>query len=252
MSSDRELRVSDGSATEPRREHAQVAEAAQAPQGETAGPDGDDLDDGGERFRGEVRTALAVLTARLDRDHDRAAHREAIIDRLHEENQRLRRGELQELLEPVRAALYRLHDQARRESERWSEPAPPAPAHAARLLAAVADDVADVLARIGAERFAPEPGEPYDASRHRPVAVTPVTDPGRAGTVVGVQAHGFEQGDRVLRKAAVHVGKLATDPAETVTSDESGTSGLPGSSDRAARGRAERDDGHRRTLNTRG
>ncbi|MFC6935638.1 nucleotide exchange factor GrpE [Actinomadura yumaensis] len=87
----------------------------------------------------------------------------------------------------------------------------PEPAHAASLLAAVADDVADVLSRIGVERFTAEPGEPYDAARHRPVAVAPVTEPGRAGTVVSVQADGFEQGGRVLRKAEVCVGKLPPD-----------------------------------------
>lgn len=163
-----------------------------------------------EAFRADVRDALAGLAARLDREHERAAHREAVIDRLHEENQRLRRGELQAMLEPVRAALYRLHDQARRESWRLSAPDltdPPDPKRTALLLAAVADDVADALARLGVERFTVEPGAPYDASRHRPVAVTPVDDPMRDGTVTTVQSDGFEQSGKVLRKAAVSVGK---------------------------------------------
>ncbi|QXJ26350.1 nucleotide exchange factor GrpE [Actinomadura graeca] len=153
------------------------------------------------------------MSARLDREHERAAHREAVIDRLHEENQRLRRGELQAMLEPVRAALYRLHDQARRESGRLAAPDggdTPDPAQTALLLAAVADDVADALARLGVERFTVEPGALYDASRHRPVAVTAVAEPARDGTVVTVQSDGFEQGGKVLRKAAVCVGRLDT------------------------------------------
>jgi molecular chaperone GrpE (heat shock protein) len=170
---------------------------------------GDEAD--GAAFRADVREALAELAARLDREHERAAHREAVIDRLHEENQRLRRGELQGMLEPVRAALYRLHDQARRESDRLAAPGPaepPDPRQTALLLAALADDVADALARLGVERFTVEAGAPYDASRHRPVAVTPVADPLRDGTVTAVQSDGFEQSGRVLRKAAVSVGKL--------------------------------------------
>ncbi|MFA1545335.1 nucleotide exchange factor GrpE [Actinomadura chokoriensis] len=166
---------------------------------------------GGAAFRADVRDALAGLAARLDREHERAAHREAVIDRLHEENQRLRRGELQGMLEPVRTALYRLHDQARRESDRLAAPdlaEPPGPRQTAMLLAALADDVADALARLGVERFTVEPGSPYDASRHRPVAVTPVADPLRDGTVTAVQSDGFEQGGRVLRKATVSVGKF--------------------------------------------
>ncbi|WP_242906872.1 nucleotide exchange factor GrpE [Actinomadura terrae] len=164
----------------------------------------------------EVAEALAALSAqlsaRLDREHERAAHREAVIDRLHEENQRLRRGELEAMLEPARAALYRLHDQARRESRRLSESEdPPDPARTAQLLAAVADDVADALARLGVERYTVEPGAPYDPSRHRPVAVTSVAEPARDGTVVTVQSDGFEREGAILRKAAVCVGRL--DPA---------------------------------------
>ncbi|MEU8797679.1 nucleotide exchange factor GrpE [Spirillospora sp. NPDC048819] len=169
---------------------------------------------GTEAFRADVRDALAGLAARLDREHERAAHREAVIDRLHEENQRLRRGELQAMLEPVRAALYKLHDQARRESDRLSAPDltdPPDPLRTSLLLGAMADDVADALARLGVERFTVEPGAPYDASRHRPVAVTPVDDPMRDGTVTTVQSDGFEQSGKVLRKATVSVGKHSVD-----------------------------------------
>lgn len=181
-------------------------DSAAAPEPAAAGDEAD-----GAAFRAGVREALAGLAARLDREHERAAHREAVIDRLHEENQRLRRGELQGMLEPVRTALYRLHDQARRESDRLGAPdlaEPPDPRQTALLLAALADDVADALARLGIERFTVEPGAPYDASRHRPVAVTPVADPLADGTVTAVQSDGFEQSGKVLRKAAVSVGRL--------------------------------------------
>ncbi|GLZ16169.1 hypothetical protein Acsp04_64040 [Actinomadura sp. NBRC 104425] len=160
-----------------------------------------------------IRDALAALAERLDREHERAAHREAVIDRLHEENERLRRGELQAALEPLRAALYRLHDQARREARRWSEPDPPEPAHAAALLEAVADEIADALARSGVERYTVRPGEPFDAARHRPVAVERVADPALAGTVLWARSDGFEQSGRVVRKAEVCVAKSAAGPS---------------------------------------
>lgn len=199
MSRDAEPPVSEASGTGP--EPARAGDAGDAGAG-----------DAGAVLHAEVRDALAGLTARLDRERERAEHREAVIDRLHEENQRLRRGELQAMLEPVRAALYRLHDQARRESDRLRAPdltEAPDPRRTAVLLAAVADDVADALARLGVERFTVEPGAPYDASRHRPVAVTPVDDPVADGTVTTVQSDGFEQSGKVLRKAAVSVGRLA-------------------------------------------
>ncbi|TDD36391.1 nucleotide exchange factor GrpE [Actinomadura sp. KC06] len=214
MSRDGEPQVSAESGTGPDAEPGPVPAAPGDPDGEA--------------FRAGVTDALTGLAARLDREHERAKHREAVIDRLHEENQRLRRGELQAMLEPVRAALYRLHDQARRESGRLAAPdlaEPPDPRETALLLAAVADDVADALARLGVERFTVEPGAPYDAARHRPVAVTPVDDPMRDGTVTAAESDGFEQSGKVLRKAAVRVGKLTTKHDKPETKAETGANG---------------------------
>jgi molecular chaperone GrpE len=161
---------------------------------------------------GEIGSELARLAALLDREHERAAHREAIIDRLHEDNQVLRRGELQELQEPVRTALYRLHDMIKRESERWAAPRPPDPAHVAPLLSAIADEVAEAVARTGVERFTVKPGDRYDAARHRPVATESVDDPELDGAVVSARTDGFERCDRVVRRADVVVGRLDDQP----------------------------------------
>ncbi|WP_233358781.1 nucleotide exchange factor GrpE [Thermomonospora amylolytica] len=153
-----------------------------------------------------VAAELARLAAAVEREHERAAHREAVIDRLHQDVQTLRRGELHAMFDPVRAVLFRLHDLTAREARRWAED-PPDPAHAAALLAAVSDEIAEALARTGAERFATRPGDRYDPARHRPVGTEPVADPALDGTVVGVCADGFERAGRVVRKAEVRVGR---------------------------------------------
>lgn len=162
----------------------------------------------------EIRLALNGLAATMEREHQRAAHREAIIDRLHEDNQGLRRGELQAMFDPVRATLYRLYDLVRRESERWASSTPPDPAHCATLLAAVADEIAEALARTGVERFTVKPGDLFDATRHRPVATIAVADPALDAAVVSVQTDGFERGETIVRKAEVCVGRLAHDGFE--------------------------------------
>lgn len=156
-----------------------------------------------------VRAALDRLAAATEREHERAAHREAVIDRLHDDNQLLRRGELQAMLEPVRTALYRLHDMVRRESARWAAPDRPDGAHAAPLLAAIADEIAEALARTGAERLAVASGEPFDPARHRPVDTEPVADPALDGAVVAVRADGFGQGGQILRRAEVVIGRAS-------------------------------------------
>ncbi|GAB3968514.1 hypothetical protein GCM10029978_038090 [Actinoallomurus acanthiterrae] len=156
----------------------------------------------------DVRALLAGLTETVGREHERAAHRERVIDRLHEDNQRLRHGELQAALEPVRTALYRLYDLVRREAERETVDS----AHTPRLLAAIADELAEVLARTGVERMPVEAGEAFDPARHRPAGTEDVDDTELDGTIAKVQRAGFVRGDRIARRAEVIVARVAADP----------------------------------------
>lgn len=153
-----------------------------------------------------ISDQLGVLT---EREQERAAHREAVIDRLHAENQTLRRQELDQMLEPVRAGLYRLYDLAHREADRWTGPTPPAPEYAAPLLGLIADELGEVLARTGVEPFSARPGEPYDPARHRPVDSVEVADAAYHGVVVRAVTSGFARGDVVARRADVVVGQLS-------------------------------------------
>ncbi|WP_440104030.1 nucleotide exchange factor GrpE [Streptosporangium sp. H16] len=162
-----------------------------------------------------VADALDRLTAEVGREHDRATRREEIIDRLHAENLELRHGLLQEALTPVRAGLYRLYDMAGREAARLREE-PGGNVHLASLLAAIADEVAEVLARTGAELLETVPGDPYDSARHRPVG----TANGPHGHVVTVLSDGFRLGEQVLRKAEVTVGTFVDDQRKQKTEDE--------------------------------
>ena len=88
---------------------------------ETA-PDGD-----GPALAGELSGRLDKIEAQLTEFHRRSAHRESVIDQLHEENQRLRTGMGRLILEPVVTDLIRLHDQLVREVRR--------PRHSANLIA---------------------------------------------------------------------------------------------------------------------
>lgn len=155
-----------------------------------------------------VHGVLADLVKTAGREHDRATHRERVIDRLHEENQRLRHGELQAAFEPVRTSLYRLYDLVRRESERDTAD----PAHVPKLLAAIADELAETIARTGVERMPVDEGDPFDPARHRPTGMCDVDDAELDGTVVTVQRAGFVRGEKVVRRAEVIVARLAADP----------------------------------------
>src|SRR6266568_3054030 len=67
---------------------------------------------------GDLAGRLGKVEEQLAEYHRRAAHREAVIDRLHEENQRLSEGLGRAFLEPVIADLIRLYDQLNLEGGR--------------------------------------------------------------------------------------------------------------------------------------
>lgn len=156
----------------------------------------------------DIRSLLAALRETAGREQERAAHRERVIDRLHEENQLLRRGEAQTALEPVRTALYRLYDKVRRESERDGVE----PAHVPKLLSAIADELAEVLARTGVEPMAVDAGEAFDPARHRPSGTRDIGDAKLDGTVATVRRAGFVRGEKVVRRAEVIVARAAAKP----------------------------------------
>ena len=137
---------------------------------------------------GDLAGRLGRVEAQLAEFHRRSAHRELVIDRLHEENQQLRGGMARLILEPVVADLIRLDDQLTREVRRLeSDGQDP------RLLWSFAEDVRQILDRCGIDVFSAEPGDPFDRDRHRPLAVVACQDESRHNTVAEVVAAGFAE-----------------------------------------------------------
>lgn len=126
----------------------------------------------------------------LAESHRRAAHRETVIDRLHEENQRLRDGFGRLLLEPVTADLIRLHDQLTREANRLD-----GAGQDGRLLRSFTDEVELILDRCGIDTFSAAPGDAFEGGRHRAVGVVPCADESQHNTVAEVVAAGFYERD---------------------------------------------------------
>jgi len=141
-----------------------------------------------------VCARLEAVEQQLTEFHRRAAHREQIIDRLHEDNQRLKQGEHKVLLEPVVADLIRLYDQLAREARRTPQDS---------MLGSFVDDVTEILDRCGIDTFTVQPGDAYRSDRHRPLAIVPTTDPVLHNTVAEPVAAGFidRESDRVRRPA---------------------------------------------------
>lgn len=143
----------------------------------------------------QTRTAVNDLAGRFDKVeeqlaefHRRSAHRESVIDMLHEENQQLRFGISKAILEPIVADLIRLYDQIDREVRRLK-----ADRQDERLLWSFADDITQILDRCGVEIYSARPGEPFDRDRHRPLGVVTCMDESQHNTVAEVAAAGFAE-----------------------------------------------------------
>jgi len=148
---------------------------------------------------GDLAGRLGRVEAQLAEFHRRSAHRELVIDRLHEENQQLRGGIARLILEPVVADLIRLDDQLTREVRRLeSDGQDP------RLLWSFAEDVRQILDRCGIDVFSAEPGDPFDRDRHRPLAVVPCQDESLHNTVAEVVAAGFAERETGRVRRPVH------------------------------------------------
>jgi molecular chaperone GrpE (heat shock protein) len=133
-----------------------------------------------------LASRLSQVEAQLAGFHQRAAHREAVIDQLHAENQLLKTGLSRVVLEPVVTDLIRLHDQLSREARRQANDG-----QDAKLAWSFTDEVARVLERCGIDMYTAAPGELFDPIRHNPADVLDSSDETLHNTVAEVTAAGF-------------------------------------------------------------
>jgi molecular chaperone GrpE (heat shock protein) len=154
-----------------------------------------------------VAAALDRMSSRIDEFHERAAHREKVIDRLHEENVGLRAGVREAILAPVVADLIRLFDGLSRQGARLLDGPDPAGRAAGQLFASYADDVALALDRCGVEIAEAKAGDVFDPGHHAAASVVDTADPAAHNTLAEVLSVGIRDRDsgRLRRPARVRV-----------------------------------------------
>jgi hypothetical protein len=169
---------------------------------------------------------LTGIEAALTEFHRRSAHREAVIDRLHEDRLEQRSGVRRALLDPVVTDLLRLHDGLSAESARM---AGRGDARTADLLASFADDVELALERCGFDLVRPAPGERFQSGAQLAASVLATDDPARHNTVAEVTQVGVldRETGRMRRPARTRVFRhrqpAATDADTDTDTDETGT-----------------------------
>jgi molecular chaperone GrpE len=134
--------------------------------------------------------ALEAQSAEFNRG---SLHRETVIDRLHEENQKLRDEMRSSVFDPIAADLIRLYDSLCRDVSRLTDHG--ADSGLVKLLASYADDIKLTLDRCGLEPFSGEVGEPFRRGEHQVVGTVDTVQPDQNNAIAEVLAVGFR--DRV-------------------------------------------------------
>lgn len=136
-----------------------------------------------------ISAALGELADHSRRYHTRAEQREKVIDGMHAELERLRRGERRGLVRPLLSEVCRLRDDLLRQADQL--PADYDARRASELLRSYAESIEIMLADNGVTAYQPEPGDPFEARVHRGIRRQPTDDPGLVGTVARVSRSGY-------------------------------------------------------------
>lgn len=146
---------------------------------------------------------LAVMQAELTALRAETIHTNEILDRLHAENERLRRGEVEQLLQPVFRDLLKLSDDWTAMAASWESKDAATPADVANKCRNVAEDAKLILERYGVDSFAPDIGATIERRQHRVVGKIPAESSETDNTVAEVRRPGYVYGEKVIRFAEV-------------------------------------------------
>ena len=168
----------------------------------------------------ELTDALVAVQLQLRSADDRAAGRERMIERLHEDNQRLRGGERRLVLLPVLTDLQRLRNDLLRQAA--AVPPDLTAERTAELLVSYAHSVELTLERGGVVPIRPAPGDAFDGGRHRPADVVDAPDQAADGRVADVLADGYLDtvSGRALSPATVRFHRAHEPPAPALLPEE--------------------------------
>jgi molecular chaperone GrpE (heat shock protein) len=146
---------------------------------------------------GDLVEELAAVGRRLDELARLRRHDVELVDRLHEENGKLRQGELTEAMGPLLRGLIRLHDQ-------MSSLGGDDPQSVAGILRKQLLQVLDISADV--RPYIAVPGSPFDPTRHLALRGIGTDEPARDRTIARGVRPGFVRGSStVLRPAEAEV-----------------------------------------------
>jgi molecular chaperone GrpE len=137
----------------------------------------------------EISVAMRELADSSQRYHARAEQREAVIDHLRDEVDRLRRGERRGLLRPLLADICRLRDDLLKQAA--TLPAEFDATKAAALLRSYAETIEITLESSGVITYAPDGGDSFNPRLHRRICGEPTAETALAGHIAAIRRDGY-------------------------------------------------------------
>ncbi|MGH3768268.1 MAG: nucleotide exchange factor GrpE [Pseudonocardiaceae bacterium] len=157
-----------------------------------------------------MEAVLRDVTQRLAGESDRALARERVIDRQHEEIERLRSIERAGQLRPMVTDLGRLRNGLLRQA--GTVPTQMTGSQVANLLESFAATVEETLERCGIAVLPCEVGVAFAPNNHQVVGVAEINDPEHDATVAEVIQDGYAEidGGRVVVPARIRLHRYMT------------------------------------------
>lgn len=172
-----------------------------------------------------INERIDELCEWLNEANQISKERERIIDRLHQENQQLRSGELQQAMTPVYRDLIRLHDDLLQTSQRYLAQGEASDAEAARDFQSYSHAVMDILYRYGIERYEAAEGAPFNPKEHRALAAVPTADENLDRTIAKAIRFGFRTEAKIVRLLEAEVYRATpAEQTQNISPDQPGQS----------------------------
>lgn len=148
---------------------------------------------------GALNDRLAQLARAMEEANRLSQDRERIIDRLHQENQSLRQGELLQALLPILKDSIRLFDDLKQTSINYASRAEVRTEDAVRDFECLTEMMSDILYRYGVERYQAREGEAFNAKEHKVLGAIPTPEPAKDRTIARMVREGFRRETGVVR-----------------------------------------------------
>lgn len=162
----------------------------------------------------EQMQSLAQLVEEANR---LGQERERIIDRLHQENQQLRQGELHQAILPIFRDLVRFYDDLRQTALGYEARTEVTPQQTSQDFQCFAEMVTDLLYRQGVERYEVQEGEAFNSKEHRVLGARPTSEQSKDRTIARGLRDGFRTDTRPVRLLEAEVYRYVPAKPPTIT-----------------------------------